>query len=254
MVDPWPPINYRKKLTKLLLQYDNNTNIDTILSDGNVNINITEKYDLKVTKTKAYAEEINYIDLVKTMRNPINYKQICINEPDLLKKCLLCKKYLTSSQWSMLLENYIKKLFNMEKAIDNISGDGYTIETQKRIEIKVSLGTNDTGGFNFVQLRPDHTLDYYLFLTYNIYEEEIGKLYWFLCKPEYLYKLLPEYGGYAHGTIEINGPITKENIYGKSHEYALRPNPLITSEKPNKLWNIMKEKFGTTEDIIKTII
>jgi hypothetical protein len=196
---------------------------------------------------------IDYINMVELMRNSTSNIQKCRDEKDTLKKCILCKNYLSSNQWSLLLEDHIKSKFNIGKCLNNTSGDGCS-ERNKNIEIKVSLGAIN-GQFHFVQLRPEHKIDYYLLLAYNLYENEIGKLYWFLCEASELYDLLPEYGGYAHGTIGKLGKITCDNIYDRNCEYALRPNPLQNdNNKPKILWNIMKERFSVSEKyIIDTI-
>ena len=108
---------------------------------------------------------------------------------------------------------------------------------------------------NFVQIRPDHNIDYYIFLAYDLFEGEVGEIYWLLCKAEELYQLIPEYGGYAHGTIKQLGKITPENIYGRNCEYALRPNPQARpGTKPRKLWEIMLSKFKVSEEIIRETI
>ena len=138
-----------------------------------------------------------FYKLIKKKKGKMNYKLIvnelkdssfniltkCINEPDILKQCILCKRFLSSNQWSMILEKSIKKKFNIGKSLNNISGDGRV--NSKNIEIKVSLG-DKKGQFNFVQLRPGHSIDYYLFLTYNLFEDDLGKIYWFLIPPEKL--------------------------------------------------------------------
>ena len=153
-------------------------------------------------------EKLNKI--VESMRVQNKYVEICKREEDLLHKCILCRYYLSSNQWSLLLESHIKNLFNIEKAKDSTSGDGIS-RNGMNIEIKVSLGS-DNGRINFVQIRPDHKIDYYLFLVYNLYTENIGSIHWLLCDSNELYKLLPEYGGYAHGSILQHNAITLENI------------------------------------------
>jgi hypothetical protein len=194
-----------------------------------------------------------YKELVNSLRNEVTNYKICIEEQDTLKKCILCKKYMTDKQWSVLLEKHIKEKFNIKDAIDTTSGDGCS-KNNLNIEIKVSLGGTQ-GKFNFVQIRPGHKIDYYLFLVYNLFENDLGSICWLLCKSQELYALLPKYGGYAHGTTKVNGSITNENIYGNNLEYALRPDP--TKNKGNKsrdLWDIMKEKFCVNESEINTLI
>ena len=152
--------------------------------------------------------------------NTLYYKNIIRKEESFLNICKLSKKHLSSNMYSCLIENIIKKRFKIEKCKDNTSGDGISINN-KNIEIKISLG-DSTGKMNFVQLRPDHKIDFYLMLTYNKKED---KIFWFLCDPIILYNLLPEYGGYSHGTIKKLGKINLNNIYGRNLEYSLRPNP-----------------------------
>lgn len=195
---------------------------------------------------------INYKDLVNILRCPKNYLDICKKQDDILKKCILCKHYLSSNQWSILLEKEIKERFNIKNPFDSLSGDGIS-EKNKRIEIKISLGSKD-GQFNFVQLRPHHNIDYYLFMVYNMYENDLGKIYWFLCPPKKLYALLPKYGGYAHGSISKLKRITMNNIHKHNYEYVLRPNCLKKNTKSYKLWCIMKDNFYIDEDDILNYI
>lgn len=177
---------------------------------------------------------INYHDIVKTFRNnnQLNINLI-LNENDLLKKVILCKYFLSSQKWSILLEKYIKNLFNLKNPINNTSGDAYILD--KNIEIKISLNNNK---FNFVQIRPDHNIHYYLFLVYNLYENEYGKIYWFLIPSNDLYELVINYCSYSHSTIKKLGKITKDNIFNKNHEYSLRFNI------KHKLWDIFKSKYN----------
>lgn len=186
------------------------------------------------------------VEFVNSMRNKENFVDICNKETNLLYKCIFCKKYLTSQQWSRLLEKHIKKTFSLNKAIDNISGDGLS-KNNKKIEIKISL-QDKNGQFNFVQIRPDHNIDYYILLCYNLFETKFGKIYWFLCPSKDLYELLPKYGDYAHGTKTRLGEIKDDNIHGHNHEYVLRPNPLIKKSKSKQLWDVLIEKFSNTEE------
>lgn len=193
------------------------------------------------------------VSIVKEMRNPVDYLRVCKEEKDILRKCVLCRKYLSSNQWSVLLEAYIKEKFKIKKAENEVSGDGVS-PSGKKIEIKVSLGGLD-GGFNFVQIRPDHQIDYYLFLAYNLFEEELGEVYWFLCPSVCLYKLIPEFGGYAHGTISKLGKISPENLFNRNCEYALRPNPTKKIGcKSRELWEKMRFEFEVKEENLFSLL
>jgi hypothetical protein len=193
-------------------------------------------------------DEQEYIDIALKLRNKVCGVTRCTKEQNIVRKCLLCKYYLSSNEWSVLLEKHIKELFKISKSVNNTSGDGCSMNNLN-IEIKVSLGTKD-GTMNFVQLRPDHDINYYLLLAYDVSVENYGKVYWFLCKPDDLYELLPTYGGYAHGSIERLGKITKDNIKGRNCEYALRPNP-YKNGKPKQLWDLMIENYQSTEETIR---
>lgn len=194
-----------------------------------------------------------YKEIVESIKQSTVYYDKCLEEQDTLRKCILCKKYLNDKQWPLVLERHIKEKFNIEKPTDEVSGDGKS-RNNYNIEIKVSLGGTN-GQFNFVQLRPDHKIHFYILLAYNINEGEIGTLYWFLCEPKDLYSLLPKYGGYAHGTIKQNGSIDTTNLYGNNKEFALRPNPAKpNTNKSRQLWNIMIDKFRTTAEEIQAIL
>ena len=195
---------------------------------------------------------MNYKSIVNIMRSNNDILNKCINETNVLYKCILCRNGLSSNQWSSVLESYIKNKFHISPKINNTSGDGVSY-TGKNIEIKVSLGSNN-GQINFVQLRPDHNIDYYLFLVYNLFEDDLGKIYWFLIEPKDLYKLIPKYGGYAHGTVTTNGKITLSNLYNRNMEYCLRPNPTkLNTFKCRELWDKLL-KYQKTEEQIMNIL
>lgn len=190
---------------------------------------------------------MNYERIVSIMKTN-NFIKICENESNILKKSILCRHYLSSNKWSVLLENEIRDRFCLHKARDNISGDAKSLKNFN-IEIKVSLGSSNKG-FNFVQLRPHHNVDYYLFLVYDLYFENLGKNYWFLIDSKNINKLILEYGSYAHGNTSNFGRITPRNISTKTHEYSLRPNPYAAKNtKANILWEKMLIYSKTEEEI-----
>ena len=104
---------------------------------------------------------------------------------------IFCKRYLSSNEFGLVFEKYIKNILNIEKSRDKVSGDG--ILNDKNVEIKVSLG-DKKGQLNFVQIRPDHNVQYYIFICYNLFEDKIGKDYIFLFPSNRLYDLIPKYG------------------------------------------------------------
>ena len=89
---------------------------------------------------------------------------------------------------------------------------------------------------------PDHNVDYYIFVAYNMYDtdSEIGKAYIFKVPSEVVYNLIVLYGGYAHGTVKKNlEPLHMKNVKGRGAEYALRCNPNVKSGGP--LWEAIME-------------
>lgn len=212
-----------------------------------------KKLETVIVKHKASSNSSFYSDIAKELRLNTNRLKVCQDEKDVIRKCLLCRYYLSSMQWGPLMEKFIKDKFKINKPKDSTSGDGCSPK-KKNIEIKVSLGTSQ-GAFNFVQIRPDHKIHYYLFLAYDLYFSKEGRVFWFLCKSQELYKLIPEYGGYAHGTVAKFGKITLRNLKGRNMEYALRPSPHAhKGSKPHILWQLMMKKFYKTESAIMKAI
>lgn len=238
----------QKISTKQLLLNAQNL-LDNNLSNLFSNLCIKNKKKTKQKNVQKYmCDNTTLKSYVQSMRNKNINKQKCKNEQDLLNKCILCKQFLSSNEYGPELENYLKKRLNINKAIDAISGDG--CKNNKNIEIKVSLGDNQ-GKLNYVQIRPDHTVDFYLFLAYNLLEGELGNVHLMLVPSNKVYELIPEYGGYAHGTVDVLGEINSQNIFGRNCEYALRPNPNKNDgTKPKKLWEeLYKYKVPLSEDM-----
>ena len=176
-----------------------------------------------------------YKSYVQSLRNKNLNKEICKNEKDLLYKCILCKTFMSPTEYGSELEKYLKNILNIKKAVNSVSGDGQ--KDNNNIEIKVSLSDNE-GRLNYLQIRPDHFIDYYLFLAYNLKENDMGNVYIMIIPSQKIYDLIPEYAGYSHGTVEVFGKITSENIFGRNLEYSLRPNPTKSNDtKTKQLWN-----------------
>lgn len=181
----------------------------------------------------------NYTELVEKLRNP----DIIEEADQLIHKCIIYKSFHSSNKYSIFLENDLKKLFNLSNKQNNTSGDAQSI-SGKRIEIKISLA----GPFyNYVQIRPSHDIDYYLFLAYDLSKEDIGKVYLFLFDSQDIYDLIPKFGNYSHGTIKRNGKITSS--FNKDLEYSLRPSSLRKNTKKYNLW----QKFLQNEKSIEEI-
>jgi hypothetical protein len=151
------------------------------------------------------------------------------------EKCILIKKYLTPQ--SAITEKIIKKDLKMENKINQTSGDAR--KNSNNYEIKYS-GHAKKSMWNFVQIRPDHDVQDYVLLGYNMYDEsdkDIGKGYVFKVPAEKMYNLVINYGGYAHGTVGKLGKITKDNIKGRNCEYALRCDPNSKQGKNKEIFD-----------------
>lgn len=181
----------------------------------------------------------NYTDLVEKLRNPKRIEEA----EQLIHKCIIYKSFHSSNKYSIFLENDLKNLFNLGNKQNNTSGDALSI-SGKKIEIKISLGGPV---YNYVQIRPNHDIDYYLFLAYDFIKEDIGKVYLFLFDAQDIYDLIPKFGEYSHGTIKRNGKINR--TFDKNLEYSLRPSSMEKNRKKNKLWNKFIQNEKSIEEI-----
>ena len=144
-----------------------------------------------------------------------------VNAPTLLEKCIINR--CESSPTSDVFEQVIKHDLKLENAPDKMSGDAS--KNGLNIEIKCSTHAKDSN-FNFVQIRPDHNVHFYLFVGYNLWHDDaLGKEYLFKIPSEDLYNMVVEHGGYAHGSKMVLPTITLATMKGNGYEYALRVNP-----------------------------
>ena len=165
--------------------------------------------------------------------NNSDIKSALLAENSFRDAAIIAKTQLSSQAYSPALEAWLKARLNIGPAVNETSGDG--VWDKQNIEIKVSLG-GKSGQFNFVQIRPDHDIDGYLFVTYSIWNDEVT---WFYVSPNDMNDLILEFGGYAHGTIKALGKITEDNIKGRNCEYALRPDPHKKSGKARACWDAL---------------
>lgn len=133
---------------------------------------------------------------------------------------------LAAQQYGPLLEKFLRTKFGYVKnKAEACTGD--CSKGGKNAEVKVSLGGSTYTKFNYVQIRPTHDCEDYLFTAYHLSPENIeeeGELYLFKVPKADIKTLIVAHGGYAHGTVKELGPITVESINdGKIKEYALRP-------------------------------
>ena len=160
-----------------------------------------------------------------------------MSQDTLTGKCIMARNYL--SPQSTELELICKVDLEIGDAKNSTSGDGE--KNGIKYEIKASVHASKSK-INFVQIRPDHDVDYYIFIAYNMYEnDDLGVGHIFKIESEVVYKLIVNYGGYAHGTCSVLGKITMENIKGRNCEYALRCDPNAKKGKSRDLWNELKK-------------
>jgi len=184
--------------------------------------------------------------LVSEMKNKDNNNDENIvkkirSQSTLTGKCILARQYL--SPQSTKMETICKDDLEIANALNETSGDGH--KNGKNYEIKVSIHAKKSK-INFVQIRPDHDVNEYIFIAYNMYENDtIGKGHIFKISSKKVYELVVNYGGYAHGTCAILGKITINNIKGRNCEYALRCDPNAKRGKSFDLWNeLLKWEVG----------
>jgi hypothetical protein len=139
-------------------------------------------------------------------------KQEIINEDNTRHAFIVSKAKLSSQQYGAALESHLKTKFGWSKQTDNISGDATTPKGTK-VEIKCSI-EDAKGGFNYVQIRPSHTVDYYLLANYSI---TLDKVILLMCPKDAFIKIVEDHAQLAHGTKDATLAY---------REYAYRPKPL----------------------------
>ena len=156
------------------------------------------------------------------------HTETILNLPTLKDAHMYCKYNNLSGQFTgPVLEKYIKLKYKMIKNnASSCNGDLQNNDTN--IEIKASNGGKDNNKFNYVQLRLNHNIDYYILTAYYLSKENIkkkGELFVFIIGKVDLKNIVFKYGNYAHGTLNKNGKRTFEamNCDDNKNEYALRP-------------------------------
>jgi hypothetical protein len=166
---------------------------------------------------------------------------------DLWEKCVLLRVY-TSPQ-STDAEKIIKRDLELKNAADNNSGDG--IKNGIKYEIKVSVHDVNCK-VNIRQIRPHHSIDFYIIVAFNLFGGTKGEAYVFKIPANVIYELVVKYGGYTHGTVSKNGKVNLESIsdINTRHEYSLTADPnAADGTKSKKLWdNFLEYKVDYTRD------
>ena len=176
----------------------------------------------------------------------INHENEILKENTIKNAHIYCViKNIASQIYGPLIEKYIriKKNFIKNNA-SNCNGD--CSKDNKNSEIKISLGGKQHNKFNWVQLRVSHDIQFYILTAYHLIGKNVdngGELYNFNVPKIDMLPLILNYGGYAHGTNDKNGPITLEDLQNENNikEYSLRPT------YGDKCWNkIIKYRINET--------
>jgi len=174
-----------------------------------------------------YMNNINYQLKHVLQMSKIDLKKEILQLQNLKNAHIYCKiNYLSGQITGPLIENYILYKYNMKKINPSLC-KGDCFHKDKNIEIKVSNGGKDNDKFNYVQLRMNHNIDFYILTAYylnsnNLYNN--GELFIFKLSKEKIKYIIYNYGSYAHGTIRKLGKISYEDLsdINNSKEYAIR--------------------------------
>jgi len=178
--------------------------------------------DYELVKQMRLADTISKKDSLEKIKN----------KKTLTTKCIWARKYLNPQ--STDLETICKEDLNIGNALNSTSGDGH--KNGINYEIKTSIHAKKSK-INFVQIRPDHHIDNYILIAYNMYENDtIGKAHIFKVPSDNVYDLIIRFGGYAHGSTAMLGKITSDNIKGRNCEYALRCDPNAKKGNDVEIW------------------
>lgn len=183
----------------------------------------TKELEILVAEMRLKEESELNNNIIKRIQNSLS----------LLEKCILIRNYIKPQ--STIIEQIIKNDLGIKKPINCISGDG--CKNGIKYEIKYS-GHAKYSKLNFVQIRPYHDIDYYIFIAYLLHSRtsKLGEAYIFKIPSKNTCELIVSYGNYAHGTKLLQKSITLEHIKENNYEYALRCNPFAKKGKSIKLW------------------
>jgi len=186
--------------------------------------------------------------LLEGLRTKVAYvKETILAQENSRDALIIAKSYLSPQSYGALLETWIKKRMDLGDKLDNLSGDAsHNIKT---FEIKVSI-EDKTGKFNYVQLRPSHSVDAYIILNYSITLDEV---LWLYIPHNEMITMINESGGYAHGTLAVQGAITLQSIQSNSYEYCIRPNMHKPNTQAGKTWQALT-KYRVSEDELRQIL
>ncbi len=217
----------KKKAVLIVLLSSNTkngiTSVSKIEAETNVKIELDASSIVPMDKTYRVKKLMEHLSLSK-----INHEDQVMKLTTLKDAHIYCVIHSVSAQqYGPLIEKFIQTKF---KYIKNKPEDclGDCSKNGKNLEVKVSLGGTTHTKFNFVQIRPSHNCDIYILTAYHLSFKNVeseGELYIFKVPKEDIKKIIASFGGYAHGTIKRQGPITIESLNNEQNvkEYTLRP-------------------------------
>lgn len=207
-------IKYLEKINKRLDDLENKLRLCT-----NTRINIRNETNINHIKKRLF-------DLLNNNIN--NQKKDILKSKTLKEACIKCKLHkLSGQQIGPLLEKYIIQKNNMVKQ-PSYKCNGDCLFKSMHIEIKVSLGGINHDKFNYVQIRVNHNINFYLLIAYYLSRtnmDTLGELFIFKIPKDKIIPMILKYGNYAHGTISKNGKIDLSDLNNKNNnkEYSIRP-------------------------------
>jgi hypothetical protein len=139
-----------------------------------------------------------------------------MHEPTLKDAHVYCvTNGVVAQKYGPFLEKYIISNYGFGKnSASERNGD--CSKNSKNYEIKVSLGGSTHSKFNYVQIRLDHDIDWYVMTAYHLTPanvDDMGQLFVFKVPKTEMALIVKEHGGYAHGTNGEEG----------NREFAIRP-------------------------------
>lgn len=172
-------------------------------------------------------------ELAQRCRRRVAYQREIVQEATLKDAHIYCVTHkIRPHEYGSLLEHYICTKHGFSRN-DASSSNGDMRVKSENAEVKVSVGIGcdchptRRVKFNWVQLRPTHSVHFYVLTAYHLAHENVGadgELYVFRVPKDEMVRLLVRYGGYAHGTKARLGEIAADDMCADhTKEYALRP-------------------------------
>lgn len=170
------------------------------------------------------------------LEGSIEHKTKILSCKDIKETHVYCKIHRIPSQsYGSLIENYMISKYGYSKnSASNCNGD--LTKGDETYELKVSMGGKTFDKFNFVQIRPTHSCDFYILTAYYLTESNVndeGELYIFRLNKHNMIELLKKHGQYAHGTIKEYGSKNQVDYSTTKIEFAVR------TKINDKCWNYL---------------